>query len=103
MNTDHADLLVCKDLFRIMPIDCAVFLSYVLQVSTTEKSEDGWNRCPVMDVEANTGIGRGSQVRIMNELKFMGLLKWKRIGIPASRHIRIDSAKLKGLLRKSAG
>lgn len=51
---------------------------------------DGWFFSTVENLEREIGMSASTQTRVLSELKGMGLLDFKKVGIPAKRHIRLD-------------
>lgn len=54
------------------------------------ESEGGWFFSTVANVERETGIKKVTQATILNKLQGLGLLEFRRAGLPPKRYIRLD-------------
>lgn len=54
------------------------------------ESEGGWFFSTVVNVERETGIKKVTQATLLNKLQGLGLLKFRRAGLPPKRYIRLN-------------
>lgn len=54
------------------------------------EAEGGWFFSTVANVEKETGIKKVTQATLLNRLQGLGVLEFKRAGLPPKRYIRLD-------------
>lgn len=62
--------------------------------------DDMWFFSTVENMEAQTGIKRDVQSRVFKKLEKLGLIETRRFGLPARRYIRINSQKVKEVIKQ---
>lgn len=60
--------------------------------------EGGWFYSTVANVEEETGIKRTTQTTLLTKLEGLGLLKFKKMGMPPKRYVLLDFDKIGSLL-----
>lgn len=60
--------------------------------------EGGWFYSTVANVEEETGIKRTTQTTLLTKLEGIGLLKFKKMGMPPKRYVNLNFAKIGSLL-----
>jgi len=86
---------------RLNSVRDAVFLSYLIRLQSSEKSQDGWICKMIAEIQEETGLSRWEQKTARNNLKSLGILKEKYAGLPRKLYFKVDLEKLKSLLSKS--
>jgi hypothetical protein len=64
--------------------------------------EGDWFYSTVSNVEEETGIKRTTQTTILTRLKGLGLLDFKKMGMPPKRYVKLDFAKIGLMLDDSS-
>lgn len=64
--------------------------------------EGDWFYSTVSNVEEETGIKRTTQTTILTRLKGLGLLDFKKMGMPPKRYVKLDFAKIGSMLDDSS-
>jgi hypothetical protein len=64
--------------------------------------EGGWFYSTVANVEAETGIKRTTQTTMLSKLESLGLLEFKKMGMPPKRYVKLDFAKIGLMLDDSS-
>lgn len=73
---------------------CELCSEYVYWSKKKQLTEDGYFFSTVENIENTLFIKRKKQENIIKELKQLGLIETKLIGVPAKRHIKINPEKI---------
>ncbi len=82
--------------FKSVPV--GLLLSQMLYWFGKGANKDGWIYKTVNELQAETGLSRHQQNTALKILRRHGIVETKKAGIPAKRHIRIDTTRLENLL-----
>lgn len=101
-------IVINKKLAHEIGLDCAVIYSELVSLfkywsdkgelvnEKLEQSEDArWFFCTIENLQANTTLKRSRQDKAIKELKMMGLIDTRQMGIPKKRYFTITNGILK--------
>ena len=74
-------------------VEAAIFIGQLLYWNGLGKYKD-WTYKTMKDMQAETGLSRSQQERVIKECKSLELIQVKLKGIPATRHFQLNLKKL---------
>ena len=96
-------------LLKKLGIEAAVFLYFLIDYhslvkqSSKYKWDDGWFYCTVDTMEKELGVPQRTQIRALKFLMEEELLEFKNRGLPAKRHVRINTANVTRIISELGG
>ncbi len=103
-RSQSGNWFVCfEEYWRIMSIEASALIQLIINLGKLNEDSDEWILCPAEYIERRTHgrLKRDSQQRLLNELKGLGVIEWKKMGLPGQRHIRVDLASIERLIDDS--
>ena len=93
-----------RGLLKKLGMEAAVFLHFLINYHSRVKQsgkykwDDGWFYCTVDTMEKELGVPQRTQIRALKFLMEDGLLEFKNRGLPAKRHVRINTQEVARLI-----